>query len=1175
MYKSVMLNNEQLNRLFPYFLIINSNLEVLDCSVLVKLMSGADLLTNLTSSYTCMYQENSLITYEDILNVLDKPVELVPTMNKNAVLICNLTLLPHTNEILFIGKPSEQIANEKIKALYSSSTDIQVVKPKEGTMNGELLKSKQSDYILSKIQSVAINNIKPALIVDEHGMIEWVNTSFEREFGWKINELVGKRPEQFLRGKDSLFYPDDYLNKKMMDKKSFEFENVGYVKDNSKIWFKATVTPILDEHGKVLGRFSVFYSVSKYEISDTIAELNITNSHHFNIEKVDWEFDVKKQRLHISDGFQKLIGLKNVEHTKELSYDEGTTFKTSMLNGLVSKITKTNPEFLYVHDFKVANSTKQLVIHGRVDEWEEGNLPSKIKGNIVDFSNILLKDKELKYFNELLTEVINQSNIGLMFENLEGTIVFVNMYFCKLISENIVPENLLGSNTNQSIQNYKWLFKKPDEFVDRVNELKLNSLSVNDEIVIMADNRVLERTFLPIIIDNECTGYLWRYKEISEKYNWELKLMTLTERLSAMVKNLHEGVLVEDEHRKIVLTNQKFCNIFNIPVTPENLVGADCTNSAEQTKFLFANPNYFVHSIEIALENKVKVQDEIFEMVDGRTLSRDYSPIYIGGIYYGHLWKYRDVTEQVIYEKKLKEQKEYYHRILNEIPISISVLAPDRTIQFVNEKAVNNKETRNWLIGKNPDDYFRLINIDNQNKQVQKELFDEVILSQGTKQILSENKLNEQETEYILRKLHPVFDENNIIKYVISYGIDISEQKRSELFTQAQEERIRNLLEIINDGVFRCFADGTINLYNDSFLKIMNINCSGEIKSAEYFNLSKEQNINKLRDAKFEDLSSKKVLNLFDLLGYEAIKQIKQKINLLYDTMEPQFGIFTISNNGETKYIDYTLTLAIRSIDAAFVGRISDITAQVEKENNFINVIEKEKELNFSKSRFVNITSHELRTPLAIILANTEILELLQEQDADELTEIKPQVITERIKNEVHKITNILSQLLMIGRIEAGSIELETEDIDVKEFVSNLINEYFNPAIDGRMLNVIYNSPVSVFCFDKKLINLALLNLIGNAFKYSAGKASPIFYVTQYSESLVFKIQDFGIGIPPQEQNKLFTSFFRASNVSNISGTGLGLIVIDFAVRKHNGKILIESKLNEGTIFEITIPKQQ
>jgi len=125
------------------------------------------------------------------------------------------------------------------------------------------------------------------------------------------------------------------------------------------------------------------------------------------------------------------------------------------------------------------------------------------------------------------------------------------------------------------------------------------------------------------------------------------------------------------------------------------------------------------------------------------------------------------------------------------------------------------------------------------------------------------------------------------------------------------------------------------------------------------------------------------------------------------------------------------------------------------------------------------------------------------------------------------------------------------------------------------MLNVIYNSPVSVFCFDKKLINLALLNLIGNAFKYSAGKASPIFYVTQYSESLVFKIQDFGIGIPPQEQNKLFTSFFRASNVSNISGTGLGLIVIDFAVRKHNGKILIESKLNEGTIFEITIPKQQ
>ncbi|MFZ4056710.1 MAG: PAS domain S-box protein, partial [Ferruginibacter sp.] len=131
-------------------------------------------------------------------------------------------------------------------------------------------------------------------------------------------------------------------------------------------------------------------------------------------------------------------------------------------------------------------------------------------------------------------------------------------------------------------------------------------------------------------------------------------LYTSAKRLSQLISNLHNGILLEDEHRKIIVTNQLFCDMFSIPVMPSNLVGADCTQSAEQSKSLFKYPDQFVNDVEKLIEEKKIVTGEILELADGRVFTRDYMPIFIDDVYKGHLWKYDDITQQQENERQLK-----------------------------------------------------------------------------------------------------------------------------------------------------------------------------------------------------------------------------------------------------------------------------------------------------------------------------------------------------------------------------------------------------------------------------------------------------------------------------------------------------------------------------------------
>ena len=131
-------------------------------------------------------------------------------------------------------------------------------------------------------------------------------------------------------------------------------------------------------------------------------------------------------------------------------------------------------------------------------------------------------------------------------------------------------------------------------------------------------------------------------------------LAAIMVRLETLIKNLQSGILVEDQDRKIALINKTFCSMFNIPVEPDLLFGADCSDSAEQSKGMFADPDYFVSRIDSILNEKIPVTGEELELADGRIFERDYIPIFLEGRFLGNLWQYRDISSRVLIEKDLR-----------------------------------------------------------------------------------------------------------------------------------------------------------------------------------------------------------------------------------------------------------------------------------------------------------------------------------------------------------------------------------------------------------------------------------------------------------------------------------------------------------------------------------------
>ena len=229
--------------------------------------------------------------------------------------------------------------------------------------------------------------------------------------------------------------------------------------------------------------------------------------------------------------------------------------------------------------------------------------------------------------------------------------------------------------------------------------------------------------------------------------------------------------------------------------------------------------------------------------------------------------------------------------------------------------------------------------------------------------------------------------------------------------------------------------------------------------------------------------------------------------------------------------------------------------------------LEKEKEVNDLKSRFVSMASHEFRTPLSTILSS---ISLLSKYITTEEQHKRDKHI-DRIKSSVKTLTDILNEFLSLGKIEEGKVDVKSEEFDLPTFINELINEMSVLLKTGQTFKYNHEGAINTYT-DSSLLKHVMINLISNAIKFSP-ESSILLIETDVSEdTTTIKITDKGIGIPAADQVHLFERFFRATNVTNIQGTGLGLHIVGRYVEILKGTIQYNSEYEKGSTFEIQLP---
>jgi PAS domain S-box-containing protein len=346
----------------------------------------------------------------------------------------------------------------------------------------------------------------------------------------------------------------------------------------------------------------------------------------------------------------------------------------------------------------------------------------------------------------------------------------------------------------------------------------------------------------------------------------------------------------------------------------------------------------------------------------------------------------------------------------------------------------------------------------------------------------------------------------------------------------------------------------------------------------EFFNPAAEKSLG---------YSAGEVVNKMNLMQFHVEGELQKRaaeLSVVKDRpIHPGFEVFTTAlalnqgNNQEWHYArkdgsTFFVSLNITPLKDAhndissYLGIAIDISEKKKAETELLSALEKEKELNELKSRFVSMASHEFRTPLSAVLSSAYLLSKYVKEEEQPQREKHIQ----RIVSSVTSLTEILNDFLSVGKIEEGNIHPNYTAYDINTQMQEAIQDVRHLLKKGQSINYTHTGSNTTACLDRSMMKHIVTNLLSNAVKFS-NENSVIELLTEINGSeIVLAVKDNGIGIPEEDKQDLFKRFFRSSNVTNIQGTGLGLHIVKKYTELMNGKIDCESKLGEGTKFIIT-----
>ncbi|MBD2449551.1 hybrid sensor histidine kinase/response regulator [Nostoc sp. FACHB-152] len=271
-----------------------------------------------------------------------------------------------------------------------------------------------------------------------------------------------------------------------------------------------------------------------------------------------------------------------------------------------------------------------------------------------------------------------------------------------------------------------------------------------------------------------------------------------------------------------------------------------------------------------------------------------------------------------------------------------------------------------------------------------------------------------------------------------------------------------------------------------------------------------------------------------------------------------------VNVNGLVRSICYAierkqLLETLRQVNQTLQVRVDERTAELVKAN----------EINQFRSELVSMLSHDIRQPLNTILLAAGLLQ----NNEDKLTQEKKRNHLQMIRLAIKNMAQMLDEVSLIDKADSGKFQCDLERLNLEIFCRQLVEEAQLTLKDKNLsLSFASYGELSEAFWDETLLRHILGNLLGNAIKYSLPDGKIQFELIGHENSVIFRFQDWGIGIPKEDQKRMFQPFQRAENVGRIPGTGLGLAIVKKCVDAYGGEIMVNSEVGVGTTFIVTLP---
>ncbi|MCA0238900.1 MAG: PAS domain-containing sensor histidine kinase [Bacteroidetes bacterium] len=430
--------------------------------------------------------------------------------------------------------------------------------------------------------------------------------------------------------------------------------------------------------------------------------------------------------------------------------------------------------------------------------------------------------------------------------------------------------------------------------------------------------------------------------------------------------------------------------------------------------------------------------------------------------------------------------------------------------------------------------------------------------------------------EILLERVPPVISFWAAAFFVVRY-ISLRETE------QQQEGRFKALFEYATNGILMTTRKGQIVMANPALEKLFGYD-NGELSNVPIEKLIPQRFATRHAEHRASFHQNPHPRNMGTGQNLSGLRkdgtEFPVEVSLSpFKSNEGEFVVaFIVDNTYRKNYEDSileqkrelaALSEALKDANEGLENKVADRTRELELAKNELGIaLDRERELGELKSRFVSMASHEFRTPLTSVLSSAGLVQ--QYADRQDLANVKKHA--DRIKNAVNGLNTILTEFLSLGRLEEGHVQASMEEIDLPALIEDLHQEMKNLFKPGQQLEYTHEGDRNAQ-LDGRLLKNILINLVSNAIKYSPEQS--IIQVNSHigPASIQISVRDHGVGIPEPDQKHLFGRFFRASNATNIQGTGLGLYIVQRYAEMMNGEVGFSSAVEEGSEFWVKFKK--